>query len=198
MNRLRGAACYLCGPMEKTADNGCGWRNGLAPLLKDMGVVVFDPCNKHIEVSDESAETRDAMNRFREQGLLNTYRDWMKGIRRVDLRCIDLASFVIVRLDGTPTVGTWEEIAMGVSEQKPVLIWLDGSLNKANVNGWLLAQVPLGHIFESQQELVNYLRNIDSSVSHPRDRRWILWDFAAMYSEVLNGRSTECVTSTDN
>ncbi len=184
-NRLRGAAVYLAGPMTDCPDLGIGWRESLIPELKSMGVVVLDPTNKPIDIGKEDAEARSHFKAMRDAGDLEGVRQVMKVIRRVDLRCVDLASFVIVRLDGTPTMGTFEEIAMGVREQKPVLIWLDGAYTKANVNAWLLSQVPLEHVFESREELLAYVRTIDDSVEHPEDRRWMLFNFADLYRAVL-------------
>ncbi len=184
-NRRRGAACYLAGPMTDCADLGIGWRESIIPELKAMGVVVLDPTNKPIDIGREGKAEREHFKAMREAGDLEGVRQFMKVIRRVDLRCVDLSSFLIVRLDGTPTMGTFEEIAMGVREQKPVLIWLDGTYSKANVNAWLLSQVPLEYIFESREELLDYLHRIDDSIDHPEDRRWMLFNFADLYREVL-------------
>ena len=184
-NRLRGAACYLAGPMTDCPDLGIGWRESIIPELKAMGVVVLDPTNKPIDIGKEDAEARNHFKAMREAGDLEGVRQVMKVIRRVDLRCVDLASFLVVRLDGTPTMGTFEEIAMGVREQKPVLIWLDGAYTKDNVNAWLLSQVPLEHVFESREELMAYIHRIDDSFDHPEDRRWMLFNFADLYREVL-------------
>ena len=185
LNRLRGAACYLAGPMTDCADLGIGWRESIIPELKAMGVVVLDPTNKPIDIGREGKAERERFKEMRDAGDLEGVRQFMKVIRRVDLRCVDLASFLIVRLDGTPTMGTYEEIAMGVREQKPVLIWLDGDYTKENVNAWLLSQVPLEHVFESREELLGYLHGIDTSINHPEDRRWMLFNFAELYREVL-------------
>jgi len=184
-NRLRGTACYLAGPMTDVADLGIGWRQVITPELRAMGVVVLDPTNKPIDIGKEDAEARSKFKAMRDVGDLEGVRQAMKVIRRVDLRCVDLSSFVIIRLDGTSTMGTYEELALGVKEQKPVLIWLDGTLNRQNVNPWLLSQVPLEHVFESQEELLTYLRAIDSSINHPEDRRWMLFAFNELYKEVI-------------
>lgn len=186
-NRLRGTMCYLAGPMTDCPDLGVGWRDAVIPDLREMGVVVLDPTRKPIEIGREDEDARSNWVDYRRNGELAKLRDEMKVIRRVDLRMIDLSSFMIVRLDGTPTMGTYEEIALGVREQKPVLIWLDGELNKANVNAWLLSQVPLEHVFESREELVDYLRGIDTSPEHPTDRRWMLFDFVDLFRDVILG-----------
>jgi len=171
--------------MSDCADNGVAWRRVITPILKQMGVVVLDPTAKPIEIGVEDSKARGVLAAMKADGKIAEAREAMKVIRRVDLRCIDLSSFVIVRLDGTPTVGTYEEIAMSVSQSKPTLIWLDGKLNKNNVSDWILAQVPLEYLFESMDDLVAYLRRIDSSEKHPEDRRWMLFDLARLYREVL-------------
>lgn len=186
-NRLRGAACYLAGPMTDLPDLGIGWRQAITPALKAMGVVVLDPTDKPIDIGRENAEARAEFRAMREAGDLEGVREVMKVIRRVDLRCVDLSSFIIVRLDGTPTMGSYEEIAMSVREQKPTLIWLDGAFTKENVNPWLLSQVPLEHIFESREELLSFLHTIDESVEHPTDRRFMLFNFVDLYRDAILG-----------
>ena len=79
-----------------------------------------------------------------------------------------------------------KEIALSVKEQKPTLIWLDGELNKHNVNPWIFAQVPPEYIFESWPELLDYLVEIDTSENHPEDRRWMLFRFEKIYNRVLS------------
>lgn len=185
MNRLRASACYLAGPMTHCDDLGRSWREEITPHLQRMGVAVLDPTQKPIEIGIENEEARETLARMREAGDLEGVRDFIKVIRRVDLRCVDLSSFLIVRLDGTPTIGTYEEIALAVSQSKPVLLWLAGDLKRNNVNGWLLAQVQLDYVFESMEDLLEYLRGINESEQHPNDRRWMLFDFASLYKEVL-------------
>lgn len=184
-NRLRGAACYLAGPMTDMPDLGISWRQAITPYLKEMGIVVFDPTAKRIEIGDESAPAREHLMRMRDAGDLVGVRNWIKPVRRVDLRMVDLSSFLIVRLDGTPTMGTFEEIDKATLECKPILVWLDGELNCRTVNPWLPGQIPPHYIFESMEEVLNYLGQIDRSMWHPADRRWMLFDFADMYREVL-------------
>lgn len=185
MNRLRGSTCYLAGPMTDLPDLGVGWRQAITPDLEEMGVVVFDPCDKQIEIGQEGQSQRQYLQQYRDSGDFEAIAKFMKVIRRVDLRCVDLASFVIVRLGGTPTMGTYEEIATAVSEQKPTLIWLGGNLTKKNVNPWLFAQVDPKYIFESWEELKAYLKAIDDCDGHPEDRRWMLFKFEGMFRKVL-------------
>lgn len=185
MNRLRGSTCYLAGPMTDLADLGVGWRQAITPELEELGVVVFDPCDKQIEIGQEGQSQRQYLQQYRDTGDFDAVAKFMKVIRRVDLRCVDLASFVIVRLDGTPTMGTYEEIATAVSEQKPTLIWLDGTLTKKTVNPWLFAQVDPKYIFESWADLLAYLHTINDCDGHPEDRRWMLFKFEEMFRKVL-------------
>ncbi|MCI0564669.1 MAG: nucleoside 2-deoxyribosyltransferase [Nitrososphaera sp.] len=185
MNRLRGAGCYLAGPMSYLPDLGVGWRQDIIPDLEAMGVVVFDPCDKQIGIGKESQEERRHLHEHQAAGDFEAVARFMKVIRRVDLRCVDLASFIIVRLDGSPTMGTYEEIAMAVKEQKPTLVWLDGTLNKRNVNPWLYAQIDPKYVFESWWEVLNYLKQIDQGQEHPTDRRVMLFDFVKLYSKAI-------------
>jgi len=185
MGRLTASACYLAGPMTECNDLGASWRHDLEQLLRPMGVVVLNPVDKPIEIGKEDEAARHGLKEAQERGDLPAVRRFMKVIRRVDLRCCDLASFIIVRHDGTDTFGTHEEVSTGVLEQKPVLLLLEGELTAKNVNPWVFAQFPLDHIFESREALMAYLRGIHEASYHPSDRRWMLFDFARLYREAL-------------
>ena len=183
-NRLRGAAVYLAGPMTACKDLGRGWREYLTPALEARGIVVLDPTRKPIDVGDEREGVRRRMRELQEAGRLEEVRKWMKTIRRVDLRMVDLSSFLIVRLDGSQTWGTTEELVVAIHQQKPVLVWLDGELTLRNVNPWLLSQFPLDHLFESAADLLAYVASIDESETHPNDRRWQLFHFEKLYAGI--------------
>lgn len=183
--RLRGAAVYLAGPMTATSDLGAGWRADLAKDLRKLGLVVFDPCNKAIEIGSEDADARKNLHENHKNGNFSAVQKQMKIIRRVDLRCVDLASFVICRLDGSPTVGTYEELAMATLEQKPIFLWLDGELTKATCNPWLMAQIDPDFIFESKQELLDYFHTLDTCPDHPGHRKIMLFDFVELYKDAL-------------
>ena len=60
MNRLKGMACYLCGPMDRVPDGGVVWREDITPQLKELGVGVLDPCKKPSEYATEDQNTRRA------------------------------------------------------------------------------------------------------------------------------------------
>ena len=69
MNRLKGMRTYLAGAMDRVPDGGAGWRDKITPLLKKMGVVVLNPCDKPSEIGKEDEGTRgNGKNRDREQG----------------------------------------------------------------------------------------------------------------------------------
>lgn len=189
--RLTGAACYLAGPMTACADFGAEWREEIEAALRPMGVVVLNPVNKAIEIGQEDAEARKKLDEARQTGNLQAVKDFMKPIRRVDLRSCDLSSFIIVRVDGTDTYGTHEEVSTSVLQQKPVLALIEGDVDRTNLNPWLVSQLPLDHIFFSRESLLCYLWGIHNLEYHPTDRRWMLFDFAELYSEALRA-ADEC------
>src|SRR5690606_15065102 len=106
--RLTGAACYLAGPMTAVSDFGTAWRQELTQDLRQLGIVVLDPCDKAIEIGVEDADARRTLHENHKAGNLAAVQKQMKVIRRVDLRCVDLASFIVCRLDGAHTTGTYE------------------------------------------------------------------------------------------
>jgi hypothetical protein len=171
--------------MTEATNLGANWRKQIIPALENFGIVVFDPLNKTIPIGDESPAARAQLQQYRKNGDLEAIRDFIKPVRRVDLRSVDLSSFIIVMLDGTPTVGTYEEIDKATFQQKPILFWLKPPITKLTINPWLLAQVPINYFFESLDELLHYLHTINVSSEHPDDKRWMLFDFAKMYRKVL-------------
>ena len=66
MNRLKGMACYLCGPMDRVPDGGVAWREDITPKLKELGVGVLDPCKKPSEYATEDANTRELIEEYKE------------------------------------------------------------------------------------------------------------------------------------
>jgi len=185
IGRLTGAAAYLAGPMTALSDLGAEWRVDISKDLRELGIVVLDPCDKAIEIGVEDAEARENLHENHAAGNFAAVQKQMKVIRRVDLRCVDLASFIICRLDGSHTTGTYEELAMATIEQKPILLWLDGTLNKRTCNPWLLAQVDPDFIFESKKDLLSYLSGVHLSKGHPGHRKIMLFDFVALYRNAL-------------
>ncbi|MBM4394684.1 MAG: hypothetical protein FJ087_03225, partial [Deltaproteobacteria bacterium] len=135
---LDGARVYLSGPMDFVADREAeakhGWRSRVGQVLRDLGVVVFDPWNKP-EVRGlhgfgrEDKSSTDARERW-------TFEDSPEGARQragitgkywetlhIDLRMVDTCDFVVAYCPtNVYSVGTPHEIALCRQQRKPVLL----------------------------------------------------------------------------
>ena len=99
MNRLKGMTCYLCGAMDRVEDGGVAWREWITPHLYDLGVGVYNPCNKPSDFAPEDEDTRNAIGYYKEIGNYKKVAEIMKPICAVDLRMVDIAHFLVMDLD---------------------------------------------------------------------------------------------------
>ena len=134
---LTGARVYLSGPMDFVAsrevEQKTGWRTRIGQVLREFGVVVFDPWSKP-EVRglhDYGLETAESAKQ-REKW---TFADSPEGAAararltghywetlHVDLRMVDTADFLIAYCPtNVYSVGTVHEIALARQQRKPVL-----------------------------------------------------------------------------
>ena len=114
MNRLFYNRCYLCGPMDFAKDGGVECRHRLQQELKDLGVIWLDPTCKPTEEVVEDLANRQLRTREKEAGHFDIVATMMSNIRRIDLRLVDLADFLVVHLDlDVYSVGTYNELFAG-------------------------------------------------------------------------------------
>src|SRR5262245_5267169 len=136
-NLLQGARVYLSGPMDFVASREAeakeGWRTRIGKVLRELGVVVFDPWNKPEArgLHGYGRETAESA-RIREEW---TFEDSPAGARtrakltghywetlHIDLRMVDTADFLVAYCPtNVYSVGTVHEIALARQERKPVL-----------------------------------------------------------------------------
>jgi len=161
MNRLRFTRCYLCGAMDRAKDAGIGWRRNTMWSQNHLGVQWLDPTRKPIDIGVEDLASRNRRREHKKAGRLGPVVDEMKPIRRVDLRMVDICDFIIVNLDlDIHACGTYEEIFLANRQKKPILVHIEQGKN--NVPDWLLGTLPAEHIFDSWDDLYEYLNRVDS------------------------------------
>lgn len=183
MNRLANTRCYLCGPIESCRDGGVGWRENIMVRLKHLNIKWLDPCNKPTTFVSETPEDNKRICQLRANRDYEAVRDEMLWLRRVDLRLVHLADFLIVHLDKeTPTCGTWEEITWANQEKKPILIHYAQGKEAAPL--WLFGMIPHQMIFSHWQEMQEYLNYVDHSpclnsdqITPWSDNRWHLFSW---------------------
>ena len=182
MNRLKGMTCYLCGAMDRVPDGGEGWRKSITPHLYDLGVGVYNPCDKPSDFAPEDENTRNTINYYKEVGNHSKVAEIMKPICAVDLRMVDIAHFLIMNLDlNVHMCGSYHEAFMAVFQKKPVLIMCEQGKNV--LPNWLYGVMPSETMFTSWEDLLSYLEHINSSDEVDHLDRWRFFDFEKVYGE---------------
>src|SRR5210317_2467974 len=99
MNRLKKQRVYLVGAMDRVADRGIGWREDITPYLENLGVTVYNPLKKPIDIGKEDDESFLKKIEYRTAKDYDKLSEMMKMIRNVDLRLVDISDFIIVNLN---------------------------------------------------------------------------------------------------
>ena len=179
MNKLCGTRCYLIGAMDRVTDGGVGWRDKASEFLKELGVVLFNPCLKH-EILDQGRE--DIENRERRKNLkiaknYDAIAADVKEIRSTDLRMVDVCDFMVVNIDtNIHACGSYEEITTANRQKKPILIHLEQG--KTGTPDWLFGMIPHQHIFSDWSCLYDYLAEVNSSKEAKTYNRWVFFNLA--------------------
>ncbi len=182
MNLLYGNITYLAGPIDYSKDGGTTWRKKITPILNSMGVAVLDPTNKKIKNLSENEENIKKRQQLKKDGNFEELIRLGKPIRHADLRMVDVSSFIIAHIDyDIRMTGTYDEIFMADSQQKPVLIVC--KQGREQLADWIWWSFPSEHLFDNFDQLFSYLEDIDSGkVSHPR---FVLINFKELFQDIF-------------
>lgn len=174
INNLKNTKTYLVGAMDRVHDGGISWRNKISPLIQSLGVRIINPCDKPIHGVKENEETRWWIDYYKETKQYEKIKDKFSIIRNADLRCVDVSDFIIAHIDlNVHACGTYEEIVTANRQKKPVLIWCEQGKDKAP--NWLFFMLPHEHIFSSLDDLLEYLKSIDSCKDVNQLSRWFFF-----------------------
>ena len=172
--RLNGTRTYLVGAMDRVPDSGTGWREDVTPFLEGMGVTVLNPCKKPIDVGVEDDDARLNIEAYKSTGNFDMIREEYGNIRAVDLRCVDISDFIVASIDvDVHACGTYEEITLANRQKKPVLVWCQQG--KAKAPNWLFFMLPHQHIFNSMEEITDYLSYVNSGENVAHFKRWFFF-----------------------
>lgn len=175
MNRLRNKTCYLIGAIDRANDLGATWRSEITPILTSMGVNVYNPLEKPIDTGLEDVKSRIRRNKLKKQGKFKRLSIEGRVIRRVDLRMVDKADFLICYLDlDIFACGTFEEAFLANRQKKPVIfICKQGVINMPD---WLFWTFPYEMFFNDFDEATNYLHRVDDGTNNKHLNRWLFFD----------------------
>lgn len=170
-NRLLNQRCYLAGAIDRVADKGVGWREHITPILKALGITVFNPINKPSEIGLEDEDSHNLKAKLKVQKRYDELASFMRTIRSVDLRLVDISDFLIVNLDlDIHPCGTYEEIFWANRQKKPIIIHM--VQGKENCPDWIFGTVPHQMIYSNWNDIYTYLYHINSSENIENYKRW--------------------------
>jgi hypothetical protein len=162
----------LAGAIEKEVDAGTGWRAAVQHELVDLKVQWLDPTNKPVDFCSETPELSAQLHYSREHGLDTAVREIMRAIRAVDLRMVDVSDFIIVNIDpAIPTFGTHEEIDRAQSQNKPVLVRIEGGRHCAPL--WWFDKLDSKLFFSTWESLYAHLRY--TATNNMSDEEFLRW-----------------------
>jgi hypothetical protein len=171
INNLKNTRTYLVGAMDRVSDGGIGWRQTITPILKNMNVMVLDPCHKPINGVKEDFNTRSKIEEYKKSGQFHRIKAEYSVIRNADLRCVDISDFIIAQIDmDVHACGSYEEIVTANRQKKPVLVWC--KQGKSEAPNWLFFMLPHEHIFSSMEEVIDYLQSINQCKDTSSLKRW--------------------------
>lgn len=180
MTRLKGTSCYLCGAMDRVPDGGVAWRKHLTPKLKEIGIGVFDPCDKPSSFGSEDVDTRKVINNLKRVGDYDSVTRIMKPICAIDMRMVDIAHFLIMNLDVDKHLcGSYHEAFVAVGQKKPVIIRCEQG--KENLPNWMFGVVPHSMVFSTWSEILEYLHHVNEDDDVEHLNRWRFFDFSKVY-----------------
>lgn len=175
--RLNNHRVYLAGPIDHVSDDGVGWREELTPYLEKMGLTILDPTDKPVsqcrynEIGDEKLHIQKLVNLKRWDEL----RTMAKEIVLVDLRMVEVSDFMIAYIDKDIHIcGTYDEIFESLRRRKPTLIVHKGG--KSQMSMWLRGKMNHNFVFDTFDELYDYLEALHDGTVEPDYTRWVFFD----------------------
>ena len=186
MNRLKGMTAYLCGAMDRVADGGVEWREHITPRLQELGVGVFNPCNKPSDYAPEDEDTRELIHALKRSEKYDDVSAIMKPICAVDLRMVDIAHFIIMNIDmDNHLCGSYHEAFVAIGQKKPVVIMC--KQGKRGLPNWMFGVVPHQMVFSNWSESIEYLHHVNEDEDVEHLNRWRFFDFNKVYGNDTSG-----------
>lgn len=172
-NILYRTKVYLVGAIQYD-DKARKWRDEITKELNNLGIIVFNPFEKpFVNSVKEDEMTQSFLHQKMSEGDFETVRKHMKQIRAFDLRCVDLADFIIACID--PKIASWgsaDEIYTSLRMKKPLFLIVKGGIQKCPL--WLMGSIPTEFIYPSVESVVDDLKLINSGDIEIDSKFWRL------------------------
>lgn len=127
---------YLAGAMEKSPDNGVGWRLRIEKWLEENGWIVFNPCKRELNIFSSRGVTAESFSKLKTKKTLSTFQSIMSDLIDYDLDTIRNSDVVLVYWDEYVAGGTFHE--MGYADQIGVPIVIMSKVPLKKMSGWYL------------------------------------------------------------
>lgn len=166
---------YLAGSIDNAPDDGIGWRKKFRELScqKGLSINFLDPTDKPANLSQEIGEEKDAVHRLKLQGKFDEARRIVIKYRRADLRMVDKSDIFVVYVNTSLHMcGSYMEVQIANLEKKPILVIIQQG--KKSIPDWLLSYVTTAEIFDTVEECVQYLVEVDNA-EIALDDRWVIF-----------------------
>jgi len=172
MSVLNKTKTYLVGHMQYL--NGRDWRSEVSSKLKPLNITCFDPYKKpFVKDIEEDEKSLQEMQEHIELENYELVSEKMRVIRCYDLNLVDRSDFVIAHIN--PKIASWgsaEEIVTAVRMKKPIFISVEGGKKKTPL--WILGMLPHKYIYDSVDDIIKTIFDIDSGVIDIDSDRWRL------------------------
>lgn len=184
MGRLNGMLCYGVGPIDRVSvETATNWRRDMGHFLKELGVIFLDPTNKPVKGLSEDLECINNREKLKQEGKYDELSKIVRKVRTFDLRCVDLASFIVAYINvDVHLCGSWEEIFLANRQKKPIIMMVEGG--KQKTPSWVFGAINHNLIFSNWDEVKTYLLHIDQDEQIEHLGRWTFLDFEVL----LNNR----------
>ena len=171
-NILYKTRTYLVGHMQYS--DGRNWREYVTEELANREILCFDPYRKpFVKDVAEDEETRARVMSQMEKGYYNDVAERFTQVRNYDLNLVDRSDFIVAHL--VPEVASWgsaEEIVTAVRMKKPIFVAMQGG--KAKTPLWLMGMMPHEYIYDSIEDVVHMIGEIDDGNKDIDSDRWRL------------------------
>ena len=176
MGKLDGAVGYLAGAITYVSDDGICWRVDIKQKSKILipKISFFDPTDKPGGLGSEIGYEKHIAQQWKLNGQFDELTSHVKKYRRLDLRMVDNAHFLILNIDiDVFTLGSIDEAITAERQCKPIFAIV--KQGKQRAPDWLFAMTKHQEIFDSNEQCVDYLSKLDSGEIE-LDNRWVLYN----------------------
>ena len=138
----------------------------------------------------ERSERKTKMMELKKLGRFFELSEQMKAICHVDLRMTDVADCVIVYINpDIPMCGTIHELVNSLQQRKPTLVVVEGG--KKNAPNWLFGIMDFNFMFDSFDDLKDFMCLVDEAAFRPDLTQWVFFDFKieVIFSDTFSNRN---------